>query len=153
MYYNKGNFLYMFLTAIELPAVLLLTLYGSIVGVIVHHQRKENASVAPEPAGGCGSVQSTMQKVQADRAPEKRHSCSGHMRCSHHLVSRLLAARLDNLIVARVQTRSSRLKRSQLDDRVPLSSLLHELSRLFNYRRPLSLFFSACHLSEERHRR
>ena len=57
----------MFLTAIVLPTVLLLTLYGGIVGVIVHRQRKENANVAPDPAGGSASVQSTMPKLQADR--------------------------------------------------------------------------------------
>ena len=67
MYYNKGTYLYMLLTAIVLPSVVLLTLYSSIVGVVVHRQRKENASVAPDPAGGGASVQSTMQKAQADR--------------------------------------------------------------------------------------
>ena len=66
MYYNKGVYLYMFLTAIVLPAAWLLTLYGSIVGVNVHRQRKETTNVAPDPAGDSSSVQSTMEKVQAD---------------------------------------------------------------------------------------
>ena len=67
VYYNPRHYFYMSLTAILLPAVLLLTLYGSIVGVVVHRQRKENASIVPDPAGGVASVQSTMTKEQAAR--------------------------------------------------------------------------------------
>ncbi|KAI0220017.1 hypothetical protein LSAT2_028448 [Lamellibrachia satsuma] len=65
VYYNPYHYLYMSLTAIILPAVLLLTLYGSIVGVVVHRQRKVNASIALDTAGGVASVQSTMNKEQA----------------------------------------------------------------------------------------
>ncbi|KAI0232826.1 hypothetical protein LSAT2_016883 [Lamellibrachia satsuma] len=67
VYYNRYNYFYMIGTAVILPAVLLLTLYGSIVGVVVHRQRKVNASITPDPAGGVASVQSTMQKEQAAR--------------------------------------------------------------------------------------
>ena len=67
VYYNPSHYLYMFLTLIIIPAVLLLTLYGSIVGVVVHRQRKVNASVAPDPPGGVASVLSTMKKEQAAR--------------------------------------------------------------------------------------
>ena len=65
MYYKPSHYIYMFLTLVILPAVLLLTLYGSIVGVVVHRQRKVNASITPDPAGGIASVQSTMKKEQA----------------------------------------------------------------------------------------
>ncbi|KAI0235227.1 hypothetical protein LSAT2_014294, partial [Lamellibrachia satsuma] len=64
VYYNQHHFVYMSLTAIILPAVLLLTLYGSIVGVVVHRQRKLNASITPDPPGGVASVLSTMKKLQ-----------------------------------------------------------------------------------------
>ncbi|KAI0231618.1 hypothetical protein LSAT2_018024 [Lamellibrachia satsuma] len=67
VYYNPNHFVYMGLTLIILPDVLLLTLYGSIVGVVVHRQRKVNASVSPDPAGGIASVQSKMTKEQAAR--------------------------------------------------------------------------------------
>ena len=67
VYYRHDLYYYMFLTAVGLPSVLLLTLYGSIVGVVVHRQRKVNASVAPDPAGGVVSVLSTMKKEQAAR--------------------------------------------------------------------------------------
>ncbi|KAI0232782.1 hypothetical protein LSAT2_016923 [Lamellibrachia satsuma] len=67
VYYNPRHYFYMSLTAIILPAVFLLTLYGSIVGVVVHRQRKLNASIAPDPAGGVASVLSTMTKEQAAR--------------------------------------------------------------------------------------
>ena len=65
LFYNPSHYFYMSLTAIILPAVLLLTLYGSIVGVVVHRQRKVDASITPDPAGGVASVQSTMKKEQA----------------------------------------------------------------------------------------
>ncbi|KAI0237329.1 hypothetical protein LSAT2_012172 [Lamellibrachia satsuma] len=64
IYYKADNFYYMSLTAIILPAVLLLTLYGTIVGVVVHRQRKVNASITSDPVGG---VLSTMKKEQAAR--------------------------------------------------------------------------------------
>ena len=67
VYYNPYHYLYMCLTLIILPVILLVTLYGSIVRVIVHRQRKENANVAPDPAGGVASVLSTMKKEQAAR--------------------------------------------------------------------------------------
>ena len=67
VYYNPYNYFYMTLTAIILPAVLLLTLCGSIFGVVVHRQRKVNASITPDPAGGVASVLSTMNKEQAAR--------------------------------------------------------------------------------------
>ena len=70
------------------------------------------------------------------------------MRCSHHLVSRLLAANLDIRIPARVQGSSCKQNHSQLDDRFRLSSPLHEPSRVFNRQRPLSLRLSAPRLSE-----
>ena len=67
VYYNPYHYFYTSLTAIIIPAVLLLTLYGSIVGVVVHRQRKMNASIAPDAAGGVASVLSTMKKEQAAR--------------------------------------------------------------------------------------
>ena len=67
VYYNPYHYFYTSGTAIILPAVLLLTLYSSIVGVVVHRQRKVNASIAPDPAGGVASVLSTMKKEQAAR--------------------------------------------------------------------------------------
>ena len=67
VYYNPYHYFYMTLTAIILPAILLLTLYGSIVGVVVHRQQKVNASIVPGPAGGVATVVSTMKKEQAAR--------------------------------------------------------------------------------------
>ena len=67
VYYNQYYYFYMIGTAVILPAVLLLTLYGSIVGVVAHRQRKVNASITPDPAGGVISVVSTMKKEQAAR--------------------------------------------------------------------------------------
>ena len=67
VYYNPNHCVYMSLTAIIIPAALLLTLYGSIVGVVVHRQRKVNANVAPDPAGGVASILSTMKSDQAAR--------------------------------------------------------------------------------------
>ena len=67
MYYKKGIYIYMFLKAIVLPVFVLHTLYRSIVGVIVHRQRKENASIAPDPAGDSASVQLTMQAARRQR--------------------------------------------------------------------------------------
>ena len=64
LYYKPYHFLYTSLTLMIIPAVLLLTLYGSIVGVVVHRQRKVNASITPDPAGGVASVQSTMKNEQ-----------------------------------------------------------------------------------------
>ena len=67
VYYNHNYYFYMSLTTLILPAVLLLTLYGSIVGVVVHRQRKVNASITPDPAGGVASVLSKMKREQAAR--------------------------------------------------------------------------------------
>ena len=67
VFYSRDLYYYMFLTAVGLPSVVLLTLYGSIVGVVVHRQRKVNASIPPDPAGGVASVLSTMKKDQAAR--------------------------------------------------------------------------------------
>ena len=67
VYYKNDHFYYMSLTAIILPAVLLLIIYGIIVGVVVQRQRKVNASITPDPAGGVASVLSTMKKEQAAR--------------------------------------------------------------------------------------
>ena len=67
VYYNPKHYFYMSGTAIIVPAVVLLTLYGGIVGVVVHRQRKVNASITPDPAGGVASVLSTMKKEQAAR--------------------------------------------------------------------------------------
>ena len=53
VFYNKGVYFYMFLTATLLPTVWLLTLYGSIV----HHQRKENAILAQPAAAPPSSRQ------------------------------------------------------------------------------------------------
>ena len=71
VYYNPYHYFYMSLTAIILPAILLLTLYGSIVGVVVHRQRKVNASITPDPAEGVASVLSTMKKEQAARSERR----------------------------------------------------------------------------------
>ena len=71
VYHNPYHYFYTSLTAIILPAVLLLTLYGSIVGVVVHRQRKVNASITPDPVGGVTSVQSTMKKEQAVRSQRR----------------------------------------------------------------------------------
>ncbi|KAI0231617.1 hypothetical protein LSAT2_018023 [Lamellibrachia satsuma] len=67
LFYNLNHYFYMSLTAIILPAVLLLILYGSIVGVVIHRQRKVNASIPPDPAGGVASFLSTTKKEQAAR--------------------------------------------------------------------------------------
>ena len=71
VYYNPYHYFYMSGTAIILPAVLLLTLYGGIVGVVVHRQRKVNASITPDPAGGFASFQSTMKKEQATQSQRR----------------------------------------------------------------------------------
>ena len=67
LYYKPYHFLYTSLTLMIIPAVLLLTLYGSIVGVVVHRQRKVNACVAPDPECAVASVLSTMKKEQTAR--------------------------------------------------------------------------------------
>ena len=77
VYYNPRHYFYTSLTAIILPAVFLLTLYGSIVGVVVHRQRKVNASIVPDPAGGVASVLSTMNKEQAARRQRRAIRVAG----------------------------------------------------------------------------
>ena len=68
VYYNPNHYFYMSLTAIIIPAILLLTLYGSIIGVVVHRQRKVNTSITPDPAGRVASALPTMKKEQAARS-------------------------------------------------------------------------------------
>ena len=51
-------------TAICVPSVVLLALYGTTVGVVLNRQRKPNASVAPELPGGTSTA---FQKEQAAR--------------------------------------------------------------------------------------
>ena len=71
VYHNPYHYFYMCLTLLIIPAVLLLTLYGSIVGVVVHRQRKVNASIVPDPAGGVASVLSTTKKELAARSERR----------------------------------------------------------------------------------
>ena len=152
VFYNKGVYLYIFLTAIIFPAAWLLTFYGSIIGVNVHRQRKENACVAPDPADGGASVQSTMEKVQAAR--RQRRAIRVATTCA--VVNILfLACWLPVWIISpQLVFRLGQVpKRSQFDDRVLSSSFLDELSSIFHHGRTLLLFLSACHLSEDGLRR
>ena len=64
VYNTKIDFVYMSFTAMFVPSVVLLALYGTTVCVVVSRQRKPNASVAPEPPGGTST---TLQKEQAAR--------------------------------------------------------------------------------------
>ena len=64
VYNTKIDFVYMSFTAMFVPSVVLLALYGTTVGVVIYRHRKLNASVAPEPPGGTSTP---LQKEQAAR--------------------------------------------------------------------------------------
>ena len=56
VYHTRIAFVYMSFTAIFVPSVVLLALYGTSVGVVVNRHRKRNASIAPEPPGGTSTA-------------------------------------------------------------------------------------------------
>ena len=64
VYNTRIDYVYMSFTAMLVPSVVLLALYGTTVGVVVNRERKPNASVAPEQLGGTSTA---LQKEQAAR--------------------------------------------------------------------------------------
>ena len=80
--------------------------------------------------------------------PEALHTRSGHVRCSHVAVPRMLAAGLDCHIADSIQTVRNKLDCSQYDSLVCLSSLLHESGCVFYRWRPLSFRISASRLQD-----
>ena len=66
IYNNRNNLLYMSLTAMAIPTVLLLALYGTIIWIVIRRQRMPHTSVQPHNSAESNTL-STLQKEQAAR--------------------------------------------------------------------------------------